>query len=537
MAPRVLKSLFANAIPTLGYCLAACIFLAASRAEAAPSFAFSVTAPAKLEGAPGATLTFDANLFLTSANDDPTDPEGSQGWSFGLAATGATITSIVVEGLVVSTIYDADGKEATPPVDPAPFDLASAAFQVAEPGTGDYVGTEIPGINGVISAIVLSTIKKRTLHPNSVENVARISVETTVPLEGCAEVRLFFIDFLQGTGVPVKSVVTYRGHSIPPVLGSSTLQVCAPIPTFDFSAAPVGFPTTPQPDGSLLSKPTVLLAEGQNPLFEFDAEVHLDSDSKTVEGPQAWSVSIAHQPCLELLSEEVGGQLVGTLYDSDHNPGTPLVAVPMDLNDADFEFAQTGMGLYPGSAIPSATGAISAVVLNQTVRRVLPGHSSTPILKLHYRYLAPIVEGQNPDCLISFLDGLQGTALPVDNVITVNGKSQPATLHNLTVRPQGVRNVTSSFIRGDPSDDGKVDIADAIAIVSAVVPSLGGPPLLCLDSGDVNLDGRLDLVDAVYLLDYEFRSQAAPPSPFPSCGRAVGSTAATCPMGSLRHCH
>jgi len=72
-----------------------------------------------------------------------------------------------------------------------------------------------------------------------------------------------------------------------------------------------------------------------------------------------------------------------------------------------------------------------------------------------------------------------------------------------------------SFVRGEANGDGKVDVADAVAILGHL---FGGKNLECRSAADANDDGRLDIADAVSLLGYLFAAGEPPSEPFPSCG-------------------
>jgi len=68
------------------------------------------------------------------------------------------------------------------------------------------------------------------------------------------------------------------------------------------------------------------------------------------------------------------------------------------------------------------------------------------------------------------------------------------------------------FRRGDANSDGKIDIADAVAVLDYLWRQGEAG---CLDAADTNDDGKLDVADPIYLLSYLFVSQAPPPSPGP----------------------
>ncbi|MBI4605192.1 MAG: hypothetical protein HY721_24775 [Planctomycetes bacterium] len=74
-----------------------------------------------------------------------------------------------------------------------------------------------------------------------------------------------------------------------------------------------------------------------------------------------------------------------------------------------------------------------------------------------------------------------------------------------------------TFLRGDSNDDGRVDIADPIALLGCLFSGTSCPS--CQDAADSNDDGKLDLSDAVFALAWLFLGGPEPPDPGPhECG-------------------
>ncbi|MCA8960687.1 MAG: dockerin type I repeat-containing protein, partial [Planctomycetes bacterium] len=73
-----------------------------------------------------------------------------------------------------------------------------------------------------------------------------------------------------------------------------------------------------------------------------------------------------------------------------------------------------------------------------------------------------------------------------------------------------------TFVRGDASRDGAVDISDAVSILGYLFAM--GPTPSCLDAADVDDSGDLNITDPIYLLSYLFTAGPQPPSPFPAPG-------------------
>jgi regulation of enolase protein 1 (concanavalin A-like superfamily) len=85
-----------------------------------------------------------------------------------------------------------------------------------------------------------------------------------------------------------------------------------------------------------------------------------------------------------------------------------------------------------------------------------------------------------------------------------------------------------TFHRGDPNDDGQMNITDGIYVLNYLF--LGGPGPGCAESADANDDGTLNITDGIFVLNYLFLGGPAPPSPGPpteSCGPAPDGTVDT----------
>ena len=72
------------------------------------------------------------------------------------------------------------------------------------------------------------------------------------------------------------------------------------------------------------------------------------------------------------------------------------------------------------------------------------------------------------------------------------------------------------YRRGDATVNGRVDLSDAIQILSHLFL---GFSQLCLAAEDVDSDGDLSIVDAIRLLSFLFLGGEAPPEPFDECAR------------------
>ena len=89
--------------------------------------------------------------------------------------------------------------------------------------------------------------------------------------------------------------------------------------------------------------------------------------------------------------------------------------------------------------------------------------------------------------------------------------------------PDACESIT--FRRGDPNEDGAINIADAVRILGFLFNGEGTPS--CLDATDVNDDGSLDISDGVALLTYLFGT-ANLPAPGETCGSDPTSDGLDC---------
>jgi len=88
----------------------------------------------------------------------------------------------------------------------------------------------------------------------------------------------------------------------------------------------------------------------------------------------------------------------------------------------------------------------------------------------------------------------------------------------------------TQFLRGDISNDGQLDLADAIFSLEAVFL---GAPVACKDAADWNDDGQHDISDPIATLSYIFASGLAPAAPYPACGTDPVFDSLNCESSSI----
>ncbi len=87
------------------------------------------------------------------------------------------------------------------------------------------------------------------------------------------------------------------------------------------------------------------------------------------------------------------------------------------------------------------------------------------------------------------------------------------------------------FRRGDPNDDGSINLTDALTILRYLFQGAGEP--VCLVSGDVDGNKEVQLADAVYLLQYLFQD-ATLPIPSPGPGECLPADPDACKQSNCR---
>jgi hypothetical protein len=185
------------------------------------TFGFSGYPTSTVNGITGEVKAIQIDATLTSNVESGT--EGAAGWQISLAALGGTIQSIGLGGLVVSTIFDDDGKPETPPQDPHLLNLLNAYYAVSQVATHMDDSSRKGGISGVMLSDGKFPI---FLHKQGTEKIARVTISVTVPAVGEEkEVTLKYEDWFKGLGLPIANEVTLRGASSIPDLGKCRFNV------------------------------------------------------------------------------------------------------------------------------------------------------------------------------------------------------------------------------------------------------------------------------------------------------------------------
>ena len=79
----------------------------------------------------------------------------------------------------------------------------------------------------------------------------------------------------------------------------------------------------------------------------------------------------------------------------------------------------------------------------------------------------------------------------------------------------------AEFVRGDPDENGAVQLTDGIFILNFLF--LGGDSPGCFDAADADNNGAVQMTDGIYILNFLFLGGAAMPAPYPECGIDEGA--------------
>jgi hypothetical protein len=120
---------------------------------------------------------------------------------------------------------------------------------------------------------------------------------------------------------------------------------------------------------------------------------------------------------------------------------------------------------------------------------------------------------------------LQGSSGIISNQVAVGNLGfEPGIMGSvaITIAPDTDAKV---FIRGDSSNNGSINIQDAVLLLNHL---FSGTDVDCLDACDMNDDGAVNLVDPVFGLMYTMGLGPVPPSPGDVCGADPTSDNLTC---------
>ncbi len=208
------------------------------------------------------------------------------------------------------------------------------------------------------------------------------------------------------------------------------------------------------------------------------------SANQTDLGAQGWSLSLAADPGLSIVAITVAG----TAADDEAADG---------LRRGGFEKSELTEG-------KDNQGAVSALLLSFAELVTLPLNGTEVIAKIDIQGPFPKA-GVTETRTIRYVDGLQGSGQPVDNVIAHDDNDVEPVKTPYEVRISGTSNNAVTY---DCNTDGRINIADAQCMLNWLF--LGGPAPGCRDAMDFNGDVRLNIADGISGLNYLFLGGPGP---------------------------
>lgn len=475
-----------------GLILTGLIVFGVGTASAQPTFDLAVAGGGDVVGGAGVQ-----SIELTCTMEQGGDAEGgAQGWSISLTGDGcAAITAITTDGTLAADVSQGG--------------IRNTGFEKSEVTNGAGAGSDCEGLNGAISAVVLSFTMPITLPSDSVNDIAQLAVDVTISEDGDNTGTVSYTNGCQGVGQPVENTVTWNGQTIDPSFSAAEINcifeaTCEGAP-WNLIAQAEAVGQSASPNDGLLSasiddEASLSIPVPSGSVGSADVYAAIVSNNDGGDGVQGWSLSAA-----------VNGDVTLTGVTTD---GTASADVSQGgLRNTGFEKSE----VVDPDANNGQQGAVSAVVLSFTMPITLDSLGTATILCLSLESAS----AQGPDAVggsVEWFDGLVGAGQPVANVATVAGATADfCTCQKLNIEFTEVLDPRNSFIRGDVNSDGKMDIADPINVVNYLFRK--GPAPSCADSADANDDANIDVTDVMLMINHQFRAGAAPAAPFPGCGR------------------
>ena len=202
------------------------------------------------------------------------------------------------------------------------------------------------------------------------------------------------------------------------------------------------------------------------------------SENLTDLGAQGWSISLAPDPGLDIVAITVEGT-------------DAAVVGGKGLRQGGFEKSELTDG-------KDNHGAVSAVILSFADLVTLPLNGTAVIAKIDIQSPFPKAN-QTATKIVRYVNGLQGSGQPVDNVIAHSDADIDPVMTPYEVILLGI---SENAVTYDCNTDGRINIADAQCVLNWLF--LGGPDPGCLEAVDFNGDVRLNIADGISGLRYLF---------------------------------
>jgi len=253
------------------------------------------------------------------------------------------------------------------------------------------------------------------------------------------------------------------------------------------------------------------------------------------DGAQGWSYGLAEEGSLNISGFTTEGTVSANFRDGGLERGG---------------FVETQLTVGTNAAGNNNNGIVSAIVAAQNLPIVIAPSGEAIILIVTVDGAVPAGQNETNPGRLYFPTGsdflLKGSGEPVPSLVTFDGRSVSVTSGHPPLDPAtnlpdcAIALSTDSppapkFIRCDPNNDGRVDIADPIWILNELFRS--GPATVCGDAADCNGDGMIDggmgdMSDVVYAIAHQWMGGTEPPAPFGATACEEAPNAMDCPLGS-----
>ena len=322
-----------------------------------------------------------------------------------------------------------------------------------------------------------------------------LSYETATEL-GVAQYQLLAGPLTNAADSTVTSIAKSDSLGVPPVVSVVVING-ASIPMNGVVADTQLIPFTPEFELSIHAPSTVYYPEATPEQETFTATVNLEelvlpgTAAEDLSQVQGYSFAVGHDASLMQINS------ISTVITSD----TGLAP----------DFVQDD--IY-------TDGVTSGVVFSFPGLWTLAFDNSLSLASIEYQLASGALTGASgsTSTSISFV-GTLGSPV-VENVVVVDGASISSSQVNANA--DLVPFTGSRFIRGDSTQDGTLDLADGIGVLSYL---FAGGSATCMKALDLDGSNHVSISDGVQVLCAIFCAGSPPPSaPFPDCGVDLVST-------------
>jgi len=409
----------------------------------------------------------------------------------------------VVQGWSLALCHDGKVAELIDPFPDKPAERASAMIAGTNAATmkngraPDFNSVSVYPNAGMTQGVVIDMMVAVTLPPTDKFSLLKGDYRA-IGAAGATGA----LTFCEGTlgKPPVENVIVVEGNSITPGAqtgGTITIQAQPLIPTI--AAIPAA----------------AELRADKAATVDARVEIGLTPESKAIE-VQGWSYGLAHENAKLTL---VDAQPSATVAGLNGGAGPDFYSI----NKTPAGGAGVTVGAVVGMAPPFNVIALAG---GQSV------HTET----MTYRSAVELLEagGDGPvDTKLAIVSEVLGDP-PVAAVISVEEEGiefAQKTDGTIRLTPVPAGGVLRKFRRGDANNDGIVNIADGVWILSYAFRGGRVPP--CKDAADANDDGAIDQSDAILVIYYQLLDGPAPKAPFPNCGTDESDTSSDNPEDGL----